>query len=62
VKSPIQRAPSTLVLSKGPLPDAYDRSVRMAEIYATSILALDRSDKQATPEAVVSEVGDEPAD
>jgi single-strand DNA-binding protein len=39
-----------------------DRSVRVAEIYANSILALDRSDKQPTGEAVDAELGDEPAD
>jgi single-strand DNA-binding protein len=39
-----------------------DRNVRLAEIYATSILALDRSEKQPTPEAVDTELGDEPAD
>ena len=43
------------------LPES-DRSVRVAEISATSILALDRSEKQPTPEAVESELGDEPAD
>jgi single-strand DNA-binding protein len=43
-------------------PAESDRSVRMAEICATSILALDRSDKQPTPEAVDTESGDEPAD
>jgi single-strand DNA-binding protein len=43
-------------------PAESDRSVRMAEIYATSILALDRSDKQPTPKAVDTELGDEPAD
>jgi single-strand DNA-binding protein len=43
-------------------PAESDRSVRVAEIYATSILALDRSDKQPTPEAVASELDDEPAD
>jgi hypothetical protein len=42
-------------------PAESDRSVRVAEIYATSILALDRSDKQPTPEAVDTELGDEPA-
>ena len=39
-----------------------DRSVRVAETYATSILALDRSEKQPTSKAVESELGDEPAD
>jgi len=43
-------------------PAESDRSVRMAEIYATSILALDRSDRQPTPEAVDTELGEEPAD
>jgi hypothetical protein len=43
-------------------PAESDRSVRLAEIYATSNLALDRSEKQPTPEAVESELGDEPAD
>lgn len=33
-------------------PAESDRSVRLAEIYATSVLALDRSEKQPTPEAV----------
>jgi single-strand DNA-binding protein len=39
-----------------------DRSVRVAEIYANSILALDRSEKQPASEASDSELGDEPAD
>ncbi|MFZ0592635.1 MAG: single-stranded DNA-binding protein [Bryobacteraceae bacterium] len=43
-------------------PSESDRSVRVAEIYARSILALDRSDKQPTPEATDSEPVDEPAD
>jgi len=43
-------------------PAESDRSLRVAEIYATSILALDRSEKQLTPEAVESELGDELAD
>jgi single-strand DNA-binding protein len=43
-------------------PAESDRSVRLAEIYANSILALDRSDKQPAPEAVDTELGDEPAD
>ena len=43
-------------------PAESDCSGRMAEIYATSILALDRSDKQPTPEAVDTELDDEPAD
>jgi len=36
------------------------RSVRIAEIYASSILALDRSERQPASVAVESEVGDEP--
>jgi single-strand DNA-binding protein len=43
-------------------PAESDRSVRVAEIHANSILALDRSDKQATAEAVDTELGDEPTD
>jgi single-strand DNA-binding protein len=43
-------------------PAESNRSVRLAETYVTSILALDRSEKQPTPEAVESELGDEPAD
>jgi single-strand DNA-binding protein len=43
-------------------PAESDRSVRVAEIYANSILAFDRSDKQPTAEAVDTELGDEPAD
>ena len=43
-------------------PAESDRSVRVAEISATSILALDRAEKQPAPEAVESELGDQPAD
>jgi|SRR5690242_21160564 len=43
-------------------PAELDRSIRVAEIYAGSILALNRSDKQPTPETVDTELGDEPAD
>jgi single-strand DNA-binding protein len=43
-------------------PAESDRSVRLAEIYANSVLALDRSDKQPAPEPVDTELGDEPAD
>jgi single-strand DNA-binding protein len=43
-------------------PAESDRSIRVARIYATSILALDRSDKQPTPEAVDPALDDEPAD
>ena len=43
-------------------PAESDRSVRLAEIYATSILALDRSEKQPASDASDSELGDEPAD
>jgi hypothetical protein len=43
-------------------PAESNRSVRLAETYVTSLLALDRSEKQPTPEAVESELGDEPAD
>ena len=43
-------------------PDESDRSVRAAEIYATSVLALDRSDRQATSETVGSEASEEPED
>jgi single-strand DNA-binding protein len=43
-------------------PSESDRSVRVAEIYARSILALDRSDKQPAPEPADSEPGYEPAD
>lgn len=38
-----------------------DRSVRVAEIYATSILALDRSEKQPS-DTSGAELGDKPAD
>ena len=43
-------------------PTESDHSIRLAAIYATSILALNRSDKQPTAEAVDTELGDEPAD
>ncbi len=43
-------------------PAESERSVRVAEIYAHSILALDRSDKQPAFDASDSESGDEPAD
>jgi single-strand DNA-binding protein len=43
-------------------PAESDRSVRVAEIYAISILALDRSDKQPSSEAADAELGEEPAD
>jgi single-strand DNA-binding protein len=43
-------------------PAESDRSIRVAEIYANSILALESSDKQPTAEAVDTESGDEPAD
>ena len=43
-------------------PSESDRSVRVAEIYASSILALDRSEKQPAAEPADSEPGDEPAD
>lgn len=43
-------------------PAESDRSVRVAEICAISILALDRSDKQPSPEAADAELGEEPAD
>jgi single-strand DNA-binding protein len=43
-------------------PAESDRTVRVADIYATSILALDHSDKQPAAEAVDTEAGDEPAD
>jgi len=36
--------------------------VRVAEIYANSILALDRSEKQPVSDASASELGDEPAE
>ena len=43
-------------------PSESDRSVRVAEIYASSILALDRSDRQPVSEAGDSHPGDKPAD
>ena len=43
-------------------PAESDRGMRVAEIHASSILALDRAEKQPTPETVQSELGDEPAD
>lgn len=43
-------------------PTETDRSVRVAEIHATSILALDRSGRQPASVATVLEVGDEPLD
>jgi single-strand DNA-binding protein len=44
-------------------PAESDRPVRMVEIYAKSILALDRSEKQpAASDASVAELRDEPAD
>ena len=43
-------------------PTESDRSVRVAEIYASSILLLDRSDKQPSSEAIDTELGEEPAD
>ncbi len=43
-------------------PSESDRSVRVAEIYASSILTLARSDKQLAAEPADSEPGDEPAD
>ena len=43
-------------------PSESNRSVKVAEIYANSILALDRSDKQPVPEAADSEPREEPAD
>jgi single-strand DNA-binding protein len=43
-------------------PAESDRSVRVAEIYASSILLLDRSDKQPSSEAPDAELGEEPAD
>jgi single-strand DNA-binding protein len=39
-----------------------DRSVRVAEIHATSILALDRSSRQPASVATVLEISDEPLD
>ena len=41
-------------------PTESDRSVRTAEIYATSILALDRSARQTSTASADSEPGDEP--
>ncbi len=43
-------------------PSESDHSVKVAEIYASSIMALDRSDKQPASEAADSEPGDEPTD
>jgi single-strand DNA-binding protein len=43
-------------------PAEFDRSVRVAEIYASSILALDRSAGQPSPNAAESDGGDEPVD
>ena len=43
-------------------PAESERPVRVAEIYANSILALDRSEKQPVSDASGSELGDEPAD
>ena len=43
-------------------PAESDRSIRVAEVYANSILALDRSDKQPTAEAINTELGDEAVD
>jgi single-strand DNA-binding protein len=43
-------------------PAESDRSVRVAEIYANSILALDRSEKQPASDVSDTELGDEPAD
>lgn len=40
-------------------PAESDRSVRVAEIYASSILALDRSDRQPASVAAESEVSDD---
>ena len=42
-------------------PEKSDRSVRVAEIHATSILALDRSDRQSSS-ASESEAAEEPVD
>jgi single-strand DNA-binding protein len=42
-------------------PAESDRGVRVAEICATSIVALDRSENQPTPEAVDTELDGEPA-
>ena len=43
-------------------PAESDRSVRVAEIYASSILLLDRSERQSAFEAADPESADEPAD
>lgn len=43
-------------------PAESERSVRVAEIYANSILALDRPEKQPISDASGSELGEEPAD
>jgi single-strand DNA-binding protein len=40
-------------------PSESDRSVRVAEIYASSILALDRSDRQPASVAIESELSDD---
>jgi single-strand DNA-binding protein len=39
-----------------------DRSVRVAEVYASSILLLDRSERQPASEAADSEFAEEPTD
>jgi single-strand DNA-binding protein len=43
-------------------PTDSDRSIRMAEIYASSILALDRSVEQSCSPSADSDPADEPAD
>ena len=43
-------------------PAESDRSVRIAEVYASSILLLDRSDRQPASEAANSESAEEPTD
>jgi len=43
-------------------PAESDRSVRVAEVYASSILLLDRSDRQPVSEAADSESAEEPTD
>jgi single-strand DNA-binding protein len=43
-------------------PAESDRPVRIVKIYAKSILALDRSEKQPASDASDAELGDEPAD
>jgi single-strand DNA-binding protein len=43
-------------------PAESDRSVPVAEIYASSILLLDRSDRQSTSESADSQSADETAD